>query len=476
MMPEPSPFRDPFTSLPDEDLKKILELALSRGGDFAEIYLEYLTTTEIALDEDKLKTLCYGIVQGAGIRVNSGEKTGYAYSDDFEIANLKKAAQASSFIAESGRPAKPFSLTPQPTKSHFLLKSPAALMEDPWKIDIVKRANQAARDYDRRISQVKVDYYDESKKIMVVNSDGLKISDVQHLVRLAVTALAIEGTKKFDGYATSGGRVDQEYFEKNPPESTAKEAAKQATDMLHAAEAPAGLNPVVVAPGLGGVLVHEAFGHSLEGDGIRKGTSLLSDKLGQKVASDTVNMIDDATVPFGRGSFNIDDEGTAGQRKVLVERGTLQGFLFDKLNARLMGTRSTGNGRRESYRYYPIPRMSNTFIDQGQADPDEIIRSVKKGIYAKKLGGGSVDTSTGNFNFLIREAYLIEGGKITSPVKGAVLIGNGPEAMKRIEMLGNDLVIDTTTGTCGKDNQSAYAGLGQPTVKFKEITVGGTKV
>ena len=471
-----SSFTHPFTPLQDEELKKILEAALSRGGDFAEIYLEYLTTTQIALDEDKLKTLCYGIVQGAGIRVNSGEKTGYAYSDDFEISNLKQAALASSFITESSKPAKPFAIKSEQTKPHFLLKLPVPLVEDAWKIDIVKRANQAARDYDRRINQVKVDYYDESKKILIMNSDGLKISDMQHLVRLAITALAIEGTKKFDGYATSGGRVNQGYFEKNSPESTAKEAAKQAIGMLHAAEAPAGLNPVVVAPGLGGVLVHEAFGHSLEGDGIRKGSSLLSGKLGQKVASDVVSMIDDATIPFGRGSFNIDDEGTPGQRKVLVEKGMLQGFLFDNLNARLMGTRSTGNGRRESYRYYPIPRMSNTFINQGQANPQDIIRSVKKGIYAKKLGGGSVDTSTGNFNFLVREAYLIEGGRITSPVKGAVLVGNGPEAMKMIEMVGNDLEIDTTTGTCGKDNQSAYAGLGQPTVKFKEITVGGTRV
>lgn len=471
-----SSFTDAFASLADEDLKKILKLALSRGGDFGEIYLEYLTTTEILLDEDKLKTLCYGVVQGAGIRVNSGEKTGYAYSDDFEIPNLKRAAEASSFIAEAGKPIEPLNIESRPARPHFLLKSPVPLMEDGGKIEFLKRANQAARDYDPRIRQVKVEYYDEAKRIMIVNSDGLKISDVQHIVRLAIFPLAISGTRKFDGYATTGGRVDTDYFVKNPPESAAKEGAKQAVDMLDAEEAPAGLNPVVVGPGWGGVLVHEAFGHSLEGDGIRKKTSLMSDKLGQKVASDVVDVVDDATIPYGRGSFNIDDEGTSGQRKLLVKNGVLQGFLYDKLNARLMGTHSTGNGRRESYRCYPIPRMTNTFIDRGETDPDDIVKSVKKGIFAKKLGGGTVDTSTGNFNFLVREGCLIEEGKITRPIKGAVLIGNGPDAMRKIELVGKDLVIDSTTGTCGKDNQSVWAGLGQPTVKFREITVGGTRV
>lgn len=462
--------------LTDEDFKIILELALCRGGDFAEIYLEYQVTTEMLLDEDKLKALSYGIMQGAGIRVNSREKTGYAYSDDFQMSNLKKAARAASFIAESNQRIKPLNISHQKVRPHFSLESPAPLMGDEKKIDLLKRANQASRDYDQRIMQVRVVYYDESKKIMIVNSEGLKVSDVQDIVRLAVSSLAIEGSKKFEGYATSGGRVSIDYFRENPPESTAREAARQAIDMLDAGETPAGLNPVVVGSGWGGVLVHEAFGHSLEGDGIRKKTSLMSDKLGQKVASDVVDVVDDATIPYGRGSFNIDDEGTPGQRKVLVKNGMLQGFLWDELNAKLMGTCSTGNGRRESYRCYPIPRMSNTFIDRGEADPDDIIKSVEKGVFARKLGGGTVDTSTGNFNFLVREGYLIEEGKVTRPIKGAVLIGNGPEAMKNIELVGNDLLIDSTTGTCGKDNQSVWAGLGQPTVKFREITVGGTKV
>jgi TldD protein len=462
--------------LPDEDLKKVLELALSRGGDFAEIYLEYLTTTEMLLEEDKLKALSFGIMQGAGIRVNSGEKTGYVYSDDFKLSNLRKAARTASFIADSSKSIKAFDIKSQRVKPYFSLNSPAPYMTDERKIDLLKRANRAARDYDQRITQVRVIYYDEAKKIMIVNSEGLKISEAQFIVRLAISPLAIEGSKKFEGYATSGGRVDTDYFRKNPPESTANEAARQAIDMLDAGETPAGLNPVVVGSGWGGVLVHEAFGHSLEGDSIRKGTSLMSDKLGQKVASNTVNVVDDATIPHGRGSFNIDDEGTPAKRNVLVKDGVLQGFLFDKLNAKLMGTHSTGNGRRESYRCYPIPRMSNTFIDRGETDPDDIIKSVKKGVFAKKLGGGTVDTSTGNFNFLVREGYLIEEGKVTRPIKGSVLIGNGPEAMKKIELVGNDLQIDNTTGTCGKDNQSVWAGLGQPTVKFSEITVGGTKV
>jgi len=460
----------------DEQLKEILTIALSKGGDFAEIYLEHRLRTDILLEEDKLKQVAYGIIQGAGLRVNSGEKTGYAYSDDFELNKLKEIAKVASFIAESGRPENPVSLTEKEVHPNFTLTSPFPFSGEEKKIELMKRANQGARDYDKRIHEVKVEYYDEVKNIMIVNSEGLKTKDTQYIVRLAVYPLAVDGTKRFEGYATGGGRINASYFDKVLPENIGKEGARQALDMLYADESPAGNLPVVVGNGWGGVLVHEAFGHSLEGDGIRKNTSLMAGLLGKKVASDVVTILDDATIPYGRGSFNVDDEGTPGQKKVLVENGILKMYLYDKLNARLMNTQSTGNGRRESYRFYPIPRMTNIFINKGEIAPEDIIKSVKKGVYAKKMGGGSVDSASGNFNFLVREAYSIEDGKITKPVKGAVLIGNGPEAMKKIELVGTNLAVDPTTGTCGKDGQGVYAGVGQPTVKFSEITLGGTKV
>ncbi|KPL04353.1 MAG: hypothetical protein AMJ90_01200 [candidate division Zixibacteria bacterium SM23_73_2] len=462
--------------LSEKEFKKILEEALSRGGDFAEIYLEHRIKTEIFLEEDKLKNVSYGVLFGAGVRVNSGEKTGYAFSDEISLEKVKRASQVASHIANSNKKLNPLPLKTEKVKPYFTLESPVSLMGDDEKINYLKRANQAARDYHRKIEQVKVEWYDEAKNIAIINSEGKKISDTQHLIRMAIFPLAIDGSKKFEGYATSGGKVNISYFDKYPPEKTGIEAARQAVEMLSAADTPAGSLPVVVGNGWGGVLIHEAFGHSLEGDGIRKRTSLMASQLNQKVASEVVTVIDDATIPYGRGSFNIDDEGTLGQNKVLVKNGILQGYLYDKLNAKLMKTNSTGNGRRESYRHYPIPRMTNTYIKKGETDPEDIIKSVKNGVYAKKLGGGSVDHTTGNFNFLIREAYLIEDGKVTQPVKGAVLIGNGLEAVKKIELVGNDLRIDPTTGTCGKDGQSVFAGVGQPTVKFTEMTVGGTKI
>ncbi len=461
-------------SLSDEDLKKVLEHALSGGGDFAEVYLQHLIRTEIQLDEDKIKSSTYGIIQGGGVRVIWGEKTGYAFSDDLSYSKLKEAAEAAAFIAASGKIQKVADLSLRVPKPYFTLESPVALASESKKLDLLRRANQAARDHDKRIEQVRVVYMDEAKQIMIVNSEGLKTRDEQFITRLTVYPLGVEGSRRFEAYATAGGRVEWDYFQKNPPEEVGKQAARQAIVMLGADDAPAGPSPVVVAPGWGGVLIHEAFGHSLEGDVIRRKTSVFSDKLGVKVASEVVNVVDDATIPYGRGSFSIDDEGTPGQRKVLVKHGILQGYLYDLLNAKLMQTKSTGNGRRTSYREYPIPRMTNIFIDQGKTDPGDIIKSVKKGVYAKKMGGGSVDSTSGNFNFLVREAYLIEDGKLTKPIKGAVLIGNGPEAIKAIEMVGNDLLVDQTTGTCGKDGQWAYAGVGQPTVKFKEIIIGGT--
>jgi len=373
---------EPFS---EEELKKILNGALSKGGDFAEIYLEQRISTEIFLEEDKLKNISYGILGGAGVRVNFREKTGFAFSDELSSDKLSEASQVASYIAQSNKKIEPFPLTAKKIKPLFVLKSPVPLLGEEKKIKLLKRANQAARDYDRRIKQVKIEWYDESKNIAIVNSKGMKVSDTQYLIRMAVFPLAVEGSKRFEGYATSGGRVDLSYFDKNPPEHTGADGARQALEMLSASEAPAGSVPVVVGNGWGGVLIHEAFGHSLEGDGIRKKTSLMSDLLGKKVASDIVTVIDDATIPHGRGSFNIDDEGTLGQKKILVENGVLQGYLHDKLNAKLTGTRSTGNGRRESHRHYPIPRMTNTFIKKGETDPQDIMKSVKKGIYAKKL-------------------------------------------------------------------------------------------
>ncbi len=457
------------------DLDKLLGIALSKGGDFAEVYAEYIVDSAFELDEGKLKHLLYGIRQGAGIRVIDGDRTGYAYADHFDIQALKEVASVAAGIVENGGSTAAVPVAKLSVEPPFVLRSPAPIAStEQKKIDRLFRADRAARDYDKRIHQVSVSYGDGAKTFLVANSEGLLAEESQFVSRLRVAPVAVEGTERQGSHRDAGGSVDEEYFDEVSPESLGREAAGEAIELLSAAEAKAGFYPVVIGPGWGGVLVHECFGHSLEADAVRKGTSLRASQMGSAVAADTVTIVDSGLIPYSRGSFGVDDEGVPAGKNVLVERGVLTGYLYDRLNAKLMGAETTGNGRRQSYRHYPMPRMTNTYIDAGAHTPEEIIRSTKRGLLCKKLAGGSVNPASGNFSFRVTLAYLIEDGRVTSPVKGVTLTGNGLDAMMRIVMVGNDLEINGMTGTCGKSGQSKAVGVGQPTVKFSELTVGGT--
>jgi TldD protein len=407
--------------------------------------------------------------------VISGERTGYAYADSFDVEELRKVASVAARIVSEGGVIKPVPVQIHSFEPPFMLENPAPLgATEAVKIERMFRADQAARDHDRRIHQVSVSYADGAKVFLVANSEGLMADDQQFVSRLRVVPLAVEGTMRQSSRRDAGGSVNEEYFNEVSPESLGRDSAKEAIELLSASDAKAGAYPVVVGPGWGGVLVHECFGHTLEADSIRKGTSLRATQMGSQVASDKVTIVDSALVPFSRGSYKIDDEGVPGQEHVVVRDGILAGYLYDKLSAKLMNAKSTGNGRRQSYRHYPLSRMTNTYIESGDCTVDDIISSTKSGLYCKQLGGGSVDPASGNFSFRVSLAYLIEDGKITSPVKGVTLTGNGADAMMRISMVADDLEINGMTGTCGKGGQSKAVGVGQPTVKFSELTVGGT--
>jgi len=463
--------KKPLEKLDSEDLRRLLEIALSRGGDFADIYGEWRAATEISLEENKVKSLRYGISQGVGIRVIKGETTGYAYVDEFDFKKLSQAAKVAAEIAKGGKSRK-VNLFHRNCPSYVTFKVPLQTVEEKRKVEIVKRANQTAREYDSRIQQVGVSYSDERKLITIANSEGVFVEDELPMVWLTVDTLAVEGGRRHPGYMRGSERRGFEFFEKTTPEELARESACQAVTMLEAKETPAGEMAVVMANGWGGVLFHEAVGHGLEADSIQKKTSFYTGKVGERVASELVTLVDDATIPNLRGSFNVDDEGTVAQRKILIEKGILKGYMYDLLSAKQLGKSSTGNGRRESYRDYPLVRMTNTFILAGEDDPEEIIKSTPKGIFAKRLAGGVVDTTSGNFTFTVREAYLIEDGRLTAPVRGATLIGNGPEIMTRIDRVGNDLLC--APGTCGK-GQWVPVTSGEPTLRITKITVGGTE-
>jgi TldD protein len=457
-----------------DHVEELLRIALSRGADFAEVYGEYTITTEVTLDESKLKTLSYGVLSGAGIRAIQGEVTGYAYADDYDMKSLREAARTAASVASSGTPRQIAPLRAGDAKPPFVLQRPMPMTRgEEDKITMCQRADQAGRAVDPRVHNMRITYGDTAKRFLVANSDGVWEEDEQYVSRIALTALALDGSKRESSSRRYGGAVDADYYDKMPAESMGRETGEAAIRLLSAAPVPAGALPVVIAPSWGGVLVHECFGHSLEGDGIRKKTSIRASQMGQQVAAKGVFIYDDGTVPYSRGSFRVDDEGTPSRKNLVVEDGVLRGYLFDLLNARLTGNTSTGNGRRASYRDIPIPRMTNTYIAAGSADPKDIVASVDKGFYCANFGGGSVNPADGNFSFHVTEGFLIEKGQLTSPVSNATLTGNGADAMMRIEMLGNDLVIDTMTGNCGKGGQFKAVGVGQPTVKFRELTVGG---
>ncbi len=463
--------------LEQSQIRKVLEKALSRGGEFAEIYFECKIEMTINLSENKIKTLNYGISPGLGVRVISGARTGYAYTDDFNFDKILNVAEVASYIAEGD--SKVVSVNLEEKKraiSNHQIEKPIYLLDVDKKIEWLWRANDSARSYDGRVKQVDINYHESTRYFWIANSEGIYVESEDSLFRIFITSVAFGDGLREMGVSYLGGRYGYEHLLSSSPEQLGIESARQAVSKLYAKPAPAGNFPVVIKSGWGGVLVHEAVGHGLEGDFNRKGISIYSGKIGQKVCSELVTIIDDGTIPNSRGSLPIDDEGTPMQRTVLIENGILKGYMLDKLNAKLMGLESTGNGRRESYKHYPLPRMRNTFIDAGKDKPEDLIRDVKFGIYAKSLGGGQVDIVSGNFVFEINEGYLIENGQITHQIRGANLIGNGPEVMKKIIGVGDDLEIEKRTGTCGKDGQNVPVGVGQPTILISEITIGGTQV
>lgn len=460
----------------EHDLQSYLNEAMSAGGEYADLYFEYLSTSAISIDEGIVKSATEGVTLGVGVRVLSGERTGYAYSDDLSPEKIRKAARTAACIARG--PASIVKTGFDEAQRHNLypmLRAPheVGLAE---RVDLVKRADRAARAYDSRVFQVQATYADSVRNVLVATSEGRLSYDRQPMARISVTVLARDASGvPQTGHSGGGGRVALDFFlHEKTPEHFANEAARQAIVQLGAVEAPAGEMTVVLGPGWPGILLHEAVGHGLEADFNRKGVSAFSGRIGQAVASPLCTIIDDGTIGSRRGSLNVDDEGNATKQNVLIENGVLRGYLQDKLSSRLMGAESTGSGRRESYQHIPMPRMTNTYMLAGESDPEEIIRSVPKGIYCTTFGGGQVDITSGNFVFAASESYLIEGGKLTRPVRGATLVGNGPEALKYVSMVGHDLALDEGIGVCGKEGQHVPVGVGIPTLKIDKMTVGGT--
>ncbi|HEY6970399.1 MAG TPA: metalloprotease TldD [Candidatus Angelobacter sp.] len=457
------------------DLQRYLGEALSAGGDYADLYFEYLTTTSISVDESIVKSASQGISAGCGVRVLSGDRTGYAYTDDLAPEKILRAARTAALIARgpSQQPVQGF----KENRPHQLyqVSSPSVDADIAAKLELVMRADKAGRTYDSRIVQVRGGYADELRQILVVGSDGTFATDVQPLARISIQCIAKSGENSSRGVSGGGGRVSIDYFlTEKTPEAFAHEAARQAIIQLDAREAPAGEMEVVLGPGWPGILLHEAIGHGLEADFNRKGTSAFTGLIGKRVASEKCTVVDNGTLPSRRGSINVDDEGSPTQETVLIEKGILKGYLSDKLSSKLMGMPDTGNGRRESYEHIPMPRMTNTYMLAGQDSPEDILRSVKRGVYAVNFGGGQVDITNGKFVFSASEAYLIENGQVTAPLKNCTLIGNGPDALTKVSMVGNDLQLDEGVGTCGKDGQSVPVGVGIPTLKLDSMTVGGT--
>ena len=463
-------------ALTQQDLEKYLSEALSAGGDYADLYFEYLTSTSISVDESLVKSATQGVSAGCGIRVISGDRTGYAHTDNLAPERIIHAARTAALIASAPAKQDVAGFKDAGFKNLYPVAPDAIESDLHAKLELVMRADRAARAYDPRITQVRGVYVDELRRILVVGSDGTLATDTQPLSRMSVFCIAkASEANSARGAHGGGGRVGIEFFQtEKTPEHFAKEAARQAILQLDAVEAPAGEMEVVLGPGWPGILLHEAIGHGLEADFNRKKTSAFAGLLDKRVASDKCTIVDNGTLPSRRGSINVDDEGSPTQNTVLIEKGILKGYLSDKLSSRLMGISDTGNGRRESYEHIPMPRMTNTYMMAGEDSPEDIIKSVKRGLYAVNFGSGQVDITNGKFVFSASEAYLIEDGKITAPVRNATLIGNGPDVLTRVSMVGHDLELDEGVGTCGKDGQSVPVGVGIPTLKVDSITVGGT--
>jgi TldD protein len=446
--------------------------ALEKGGEFAEVYVENRISRTIAMEESKVKSAVFNISQGAGVRVISGDKTGYAYTDELNEDKLLRAAQVASTIARGTKTIAPADIEEAQRESYITVKVPLEKVADRKRISIMKRANEAALSYDDKIKMASISYYDEVRGRTIANSEGLLIRDELPLLFFIVQTLGVDGNRRHFSRERLSRHSGFEMFDAVSPEEVARTAAREAVVMLEAEACPAGKMDVVMENGWGGVLVHEAVGHPLEADNIAKKIGAFTGKMGKKVASDLFTMVDDGTLPNFRGTTNFDDEGTPMKRNVLIRKGVLEGYMTDILSAKQVGLPRTGNGRRESFRYMPIPRMTNTFIEVGKDKPEDIIKSTKKGIYVKSLSGGSVNPITGMFNFTCREVYLIENGEKTKPVRGATLIGNCMDIISNVDAVGNNLAFGP--GICGK-GQSAEVTAGQPTVRLRGMNVGGSK-
>ena len=457
------------------DLNRVFGQLLGHAVDSGDLYFQSTRFESWVLEDGIVKEGTHSIEQGAGVRAISGDKTGFAYSDEIVMPALLQASTAARAIARHGKEGK---LQAWHTHNENLLYpaiDPLDRMTADDKVALLNQLDAEARQQDPRVKEVIVSLAGVHEVMMVAVSDGTLAADVRPLVRCNVTVIVEQDGRREQAGSGGGGRSDYAFFvEEDRARGYAREAVRQALVNLEAVDAPAGTLPVVLGPGWPGILLHEAIGHGLEGDFNRKGTSAFSGMVGQQVASSLCTVVDDGTLGGRRGSLNVDDEGTPGQNTVLIENGILKGYMQDRMNAGLMGVRSTGNGRRESYAHLPMPRMTNTCMLAGEHDPQEIIASVDRGLYAVNFGGGQVDITSGKFVFSASEAYLIENGKVTRPVKGATLIGNGPDVLKRVSMLGNDMQLDPGVGTCGKEGQSVPVGVGQPTMLIDELTVGGT--
>ena len=456
---------------------RLLRIALEKGGDYADLFFEYRRSGSLRFEEGFTRGASRSVSMGLGVRVLKGDATGYAHVEDLSWDAMKRAAETAARIASGGKSHhEPVSLKPVATAQRYELDVPTLAAPGTEKRALLERASAAAHKLDSRVIKAEASFAEEVREILVATSDGRFVRDVQPLMRFGVRAITEDGGKRESGSSGGGGRMSLDYFAAHSPEEHARLAVEQALTLIDAREAPAGQMEVVLAPGDSGILLHEAVGHGLEADFNRKGTSNYTGQVGKSVASELCTVVDDPSIVQGRGSINVDDEGNSPQNNVLIENGKLSGYMHDRISAAHYKLRATGNGRRQDFSSVPLPRMTNTILTAGPHDPEEIISSVRRGVYAKKFGGGQVDISNGDFVFSLTESYLIEDGKITSPLKGVNLIGNGPETLRQVSMLGHDVELSDGIWTCGKDGQSVPVGVGCPTMKLARITVGGTEL
>ncbi len=474
-----SQLRAPFApggpfAIDEEICRKLLTIALANGGEYADLFFEYQTSASFSFEEGITRSAARSVSMGLGVRVQKGDATGYAHVEDLSFEAMKRAAETAARIASSGKIVDPVGISPVATPQRYELTELPVDVPGRDKRSLLERASAAVLAYDPKILKAEASYSEELREILIATSTGKFVRDVQPLMRFGVRAIAEHAGRREAGRSGGGGRTSLGYFESHSPEKHAETAAQQALTLLDAREAPAGQMEVVLAPGDSGILLHEAVGHGLEADFNRKGTSNYSGQVGKVVASELCTVVDDPTIAHSRGSINVDDEGNDPQKDVLIENGVLRGYMHDRLSSRHYETQPNGHGRREDFSSIPLPRMTNTILTAGPHDPEEILKSVKRGIFAKNFGGGQVDISNGDFVFSLTESYLIEDGKLTAPLKGVNLIGNGPETLREVSMLGHDVALSDGIWTCGKDGQSVPVGVGCPTIKLARITVGGT--